>query len=130
MTIVVKIADKGYVETPVGEALSNLRNRLGRVVIIDRNPNELRTGLKQVRHLICRSGSVSRVGIGHGLHHDRVSGTYRNPSNGCRNGASTCDLRHENGPLAVDSGKVALVSIGSQVPVLIWVLADSPVPCN
>src|ERR1017187_9547678 len=48
----------------------------------------------QCRHLLHGRGNVRRVGIGHGLHHNRCTGAYAYTSDNGGHGLSALDICH------------------------------------
>jgi hypothetical protein len=68
----VEIADDWDIDSEVSEALDDVRNRLGRRLIVDRDADELGSGSGEGSDLSNRTWDVGGIGVGHGLHHDRM----------------------------------------------------------
>ena len=84
----MKIADDRHVDAQPVEAIDDGGDRLSRVIIIDRDTNQLGARPRQRRHLADGGFNVSRVGIGHGLHHNWCIATDAHPSDCGRIGLS------------------------------------------
>ena len=76
----MKIADDRHADVQPVEALDDRGNGPGRVIVIDRDTNELGARPRQRRNLADGGLNVSRVGIGHGLHHNWCIATDAHPS--------------------------------------------------
>ena len=81
MAVVVKIADDGDLHAeplqPVDDRGDSARGLVG----VDGDADQLAPGLGQLRDLPDGRLDVGRVGVGHGLHHDRVARPDRNAAN-------------------------------------------------
>ena len=75
--------------------LDDVRNGLGRVLIVNSHANDLGTGQSQRRHLFDGAGNVRGVGVGHGLNHDRNLPADPNLSDFDRWCFPALNLRHE-----------------------------------
>ena len=67
---IVEVADDRHVDVHLKKPFLDMRHGGGRLVAVDRNAHDLRTGARQRRHLLCGRRGVGGVGIGHRLHHD------------------------------------------------------------
>ncbi len=70
MAVVVEVADDGYAEALLVELLDDVGDRRRGFVIVDRHADEFRTRAGEGCNLLHGRRNVSRVGIGHRLHHD------------------------------------------------------------
>jgi hypothetical protein len=70
VAVIVEIADDRHLDVHLQEPLFDVRHGGGRLVAVDGDADDLGTGPRQRRHLLCRSLGVGRVGVGHRLHHD------------------------------------------------------------
>jgi len=59
------------------QALLDVRHRCGRLVAINRDTHHLGPGPRQCGNLLGGRFHVRRVGVGHGLDHDRGAATHR-----------------------------------------------------
>ena len=73
----MKVADDRHRLSSVRDALRDLGHRRGCLVVVDRDPDELRTRACQRHDLLCRGRCVGSVGVGHRLHHNGVRGSDR-----------------------------------------------------
>jgi len=70
--VVVKIANEGNHHAQIDEPSRDFGDSRGRLVIVDRDADQLRSGCGERRDLGRRARGISRVGVRHGLHDDRM----------------------------------------------------------
>jgi hypothetical protein len=67
---VMEVADNRHVHIHLAQLVLDVRNGSRRFVAINRNADDLGSGPRQRGYLLRRAVGVSRVGVGHRLHHD------------------------------------------------------------
>ena len=96
MAVVVEVADDGDLETALREAIDDVRNGGGGVLVVDGDADDLRAGKGQGRDLFDGAGNVGRIGVGHGLDDDRDLPADANVANFDRGCFSALNLRHNS----------------------------------
>ena len=81
MAVVVEVAHDRRRKAIICQALHDLRDRRCSCVIVDGDTHKLTAGARQMRHLRCGTSGVSGIGVGHGLHHDRMRRTDEHAAN-------------------------------------------------
>ncbi len=94
MAVVVEVAHDGNADTVHVQGVGDLGNSRGGFFGVYRDTDQFGTGFRQGHDLIDCAGNIGRIGIGHGLHHDRVIRTDLNAANVDRNGSSPRLYRH------------------------------------
>ena len=94
MPVVVEVADDGHADALLVELLDDVGNGRRSLVIVHGNAYQFRSGAGQRRHLLHGRGDVRRVGIGHGLHHNRCIRAYAHTADDGRNGLSALNIGH------------------------------------
>ena len=77
MAVVVEVADDGHAAADGFEHVPDPRDLGGRFLGVDRDPDQFRTGRRQLLDLLGGSRGVSGVGIGHRLHDHRGAAAHR-----------------------------------------------------
>ncbi|MDT4827212.1 hypothetical protein FQZ97_605520 [compost metagenome] len=77
VAVVVEIAHQRHVHAHPVELFADGRDFTGRLGRVHRDPHELGAGLGQLLDLYRRGDGVRRVGVGHGLDHDRGIAAHR-----------------------------------------------------
>jgi hypothetical protein len=72
MTVVMKVADYWYIDAEICKSFDYGWNGGSGLVIVDGDTHELGTRSGEGGHLGDGAGNVGRIGIGHGLNHDRM----------------------------------------------------------
>ena len=72
VAVVVEVADDRHVDAQAADLADHLGHGGGRLVGVDRHPDELRAGVRQARDLDRGRVRVGGVGVGHRLDDDRV----------------------------------------------------------
>ena len=95
VSVVVEVSDDGRAEALFGEALDDVGNGFGGVIIVDGDADDFASGAGESGDLLYGAGNVGSVGVGHGLHHDW--GITAHADSGDRGGVgfSALDLGHE-----------------------------------
>ncbi len=70
MAVEMKVPHQWNRAAQLVQALADIWNLARRIRGIHRNPHQLRARPRQLIHLLRGGGSVRRIGVGHGLHHD------------------------------------------------------------
>ena len=81
MAVVVEVTDDWRRKAIICQPLHDLRDRRRSCVIVDGDAHQLAASARQMRHLRCGTGGVGRIGVGHGLHHDRMRRTDEHAAN-------------------------------------------------
>ena len=68
---IVEVADQRDIDAEPQQPFTNARNGGGRFIAVDRDAHQFGAGAMQGRDLRHRAINVGRIGVGHGLHHDR-----------------------------------------------------------
>ena len=95
MAVVVKVTDDRRRPALLRDALDDVGNCLGRIIVIHCDANHLRPRPRKRRYLLNRALDIRRVGIGHRLHHNRCIRPHANPTNSHCYGTTTLYLRHK-----------------------------------
>src|SRR5690625_613831 len=77
VSIIMEITDDRDSDPLIGEARDDLGDRSRGCIVVDGDPDELAPSLSQLGDLCRRRDRISRVGIRHRLHHDRVPTPHR-----------------------------------------------------
>src|ERR1019366_8635470 len=80
VTVVVEVADDGHAHAETLERVHDPGNGGGGLLCVHGDPNEFGAGARQRHHLVHRGGRVGGVGVGHGLHDDRMIAANLHPS--------------------------------------------------
>jgi hypothetical protein len=106
VAVVMKVADDGHAHAELIEAVHNLRDGRGRLLGVHRDPHQFGARPRQRHHLIYGAGHIGGVGVGHGLHDNRIIAAdfdachiYR-----CRYAAGLHCHRSSRGTLILASG--------------------------
>jgi hypothetical protein len=78
MTVEMKITHQRHGAAHFVELLPNGWNLAGGLKAVHRNANDLGACKGKVAHLNGSGNGIGRIGIGHGLHHDRRITTNKN----------------------------------------------------
>ncbi len=70
---IVEVTDQRRVDAHLVQPVADVRYRLGGFFLVHRDANQLRTGPGQRCHLLRGAFDVGRVGVGHGLNHNRCA---------------------------------------------------------
>ena len=70
VAVEVKVADQRHGDTSRIQALADRRHSGGGLLVVDGDPYQFRTCLRQFRHLGGGRRDVGGIGVGHRLHHD------------------------------------------------------------
>ena len=89
VAVVVEVADDRHVHLA-----DDVRNGPGRLVVVDRHPDQLAAGLGQRPHLGDGSRDVGRVGVGHRLDDDGKGAAHPDPTHVHGRGAPALDRSH------------------------------------
>ena len=81
MAVVVEVAHDRRREAIIRKPLHDLRDRRRSRIIVDGDAHKLAAGACQMRNLRCGTCGVGGIGVGHGLHHDRVRRTDEHAAN-------------------------------------------------
>ena len=95
VTVVVEVPDNGCVDSFVGQAGHDLRDRLRRFLVIHGDPDQLAPGQGQGLDLVYGCDNVGCVGVGHGLDHHRVRAPDSHATHGDFHGLSATHHAHE-----------------------------------
>src|ERR1039457_6884951 len=72
VTVVVEVADDGDRDAELAQGIDDPGHRGGSLFGVHGDADQFRTGAGQRHHLVDGTGDVHRIGVGHGLHHDRM----------------------------------------------------------
>ena len=89
----MKVADEGHIDAARAQSLCDVWNRSGGSVIVDRYAHEFGALLGEGGYLFDRLLDISRVGVGHRLHHDRMTRPHRDlpdPGGNCLSAYDFC----------------------------------------
>ena len=81
MAVIMEVADQRHLVAAHAQAVADVGDRLGGVMGVDRDPDDLRAGIRQLHHLARRRVDVGGVGVGHRLHDDRSAAADRDGAN-------------------------------------------------
>ena len=97
MADIVKIADKRDVDAAFGQPVADMRHCSSRLVAIDRDANDFRTGPRKCGNLLHRGVNIGRVGVGHRLDNNRRTAADGHPAHRNRDGGTArqtlCEAR-------------------------------------
>src|SRR5690606_25848490 len=88
VAVVVEVPHQGHVEAHVVEAGADGGHGAGGGVVVDGDAHDLAAGPSQVGHLRGRAGGIGGVGVGHVLHHHRVTASDRHTADPRRRGGA------------------------------------------
>ena len=71
VAIEMKITDQGHRYAARIQALADRRHRTRRLLAVDRDTHQFRSGARQSGDLIDGAGDIRGIGVGHRLHHHR-----------------------------------------------------------
>jgi hypothetical protein len=112
VAVVMEIPDERHVDSRLIEPFPDVRHRRRGFRIVDRDAHELRAGPREIRHLPYGRRDIRRIGVRHGLHHDR-----RVPADG-----DLTDLHRA--ALPAPRGTVVRIALHSRVnratSILVW----------
>ena len=77
VSVVVEVTHQRHTDAEVVELAADDRDRSGRGLVVDGDPDQLATGVCQGSDLQRGRVGVGRIGVGHRLHHDRLIETDR-----------------------------------------------------
>src|ERR1700733_13628351 len=69
MSVVVKVADDRHANALLLQPFDNVRDGLGRIVIIDGDAHNFTSRTGECSYLLDRAWNIRRIGVGHRLHH-------------------------------------------------------------
>ena len=95
----MEVADDRHAHALLVQFLNNARHRRGSLVIVNCDAHQFRSGASQSSHLLHGPGNICRVGVRHGLHHNRCIRPDPHTSN--HGGHSLSALNHSHWELLV-----------------------------